>query len=244
MSRAFPVAGWCVALVALGAGASLACSSSSSGSSGDGGSSDDASSSSSGAGSSSGGSSGATSSSGGSSSSGGTSGSSGSSGSSSGGSSSGSGGGTCGSPLTDASATCNSLTQAASATMVTPTCGSGMAPTLTGGTVVDGTYVLTSAVDYECEGGVSTAPAVKATAQFAGGCLQLVLTGAFATPDAGTQEVTYTGSTAVSFSGNTFMSTPQCPQAQPAVTGQTYTATATTLTYLSAQGYLQVFTKQ
>ena len=108
--------------------------------------------------------------------------------------------------------------------------------------MADGTYVLTSAVDYGCDGGTSSAPAVKATAQVAGGCLQFVLTGPFGT-DAGTVNVTYTASETVAFSGNTVMTTPQCPQVQSAAS-ETYTATATTLTLLSTKGYVQVFTKQ
>jgi hypothetical protein len=56
--------------------------------------------------------------------------------------------------------------------------------------------------------------------------------------------MTYTGSETVAYSGNAITTTTQCPQVQAATTGQTYTATATTMTFLSAQGYLQVFTKQ
>ena len=65
---------------------------------------------------------------------------------------------------------CNTLTNVGAA--VTPTCGTGTLPTGTGGTIVDGTYTLTSQTYYGTTGCPSTP--VNATLEIAGGCVQEV----------------------------------------------------------------------
>jgi hypothetical protein len=124
--------------------------------------------------------------------------------------------------------------------MVTATCGTGTAPAQTGGTVVDGTYVLTSAVDYSCgDAATPPLPPAAATAKITGGCLQFII--AESNGDGGT--IVATASETVAYSGTSITTTPVCPAAA-AASSQTYTATATTFSYLSTAGFLQVFTKQ
>jgi hypothetical protein len=81
-------------------------------------------------------------------------------------------GGKCGADV-EAGQACNALANVA--TPITPTCMTGTMPTGTGGTIVDGTYVLTSQTYYN----LSTCPTEPLTATIAitGGCLQLVSAG-------------------------------------------------------------------
>ncbi len=65
---------------------------------------------------------------------------------------------------------CNTLTSVGAA--ITPTCVSGAIPTGTGGTIVDGTYTLTSQTYYGTTACSSTP--VNATLEIAGGCVQEV----------------------------------------------------------------------
>jgi hypothetical protein len=78
-------------------------------------------------------------------------------------------GGTAGGACGSDAGTCNAVVDVA--TPITPTCASGAVPTGTGGTIEDGTYVLTSQTYY----GAATCPATKisTTVVIAGGCFQL-----------------------------------------------------------------------
>ena len=77
------------------------------------------------------------------------------------------GGGSCGAAVAQGQA-CNTVTDVG--TVVTPTCMSGTIPAGTGGTIVDGTYTLTSQTYYgstTCSYG-----SVSGTAEITGGCIQ------------------------------------------------------------------------
>ena len=114
------------------------------------------------------------------------------------------------------------------ATAITPTCVSGTMPVGTGGTIVDGTYVLTSQTYYQD----SSCPSLQLseTIAIAGDCVQVVFGGIFSGTLAG-RMVTQ---------GNGFTSTPICQQfnVDGAVTfnpqTKTYTASGTTFTLFSA----------
>jgi hypothetical protein len=79
------------------------------------------------------------------------------------------GGGSCSANVPPGQA-CNTLTNVGAA--VTPTCVTDAIPTGTGGTIVDGTYTLTSQTYY----GSTACPSaqVNATLEIAGGCVQEV----------------------------------------------------------------------
>ena len=77
------------------------------------------------------------------------------------------GGGTCGVGVAQGQA-CNTVTDIG--TVVTPTCMSGTIPAGTGGTIVDGTYTLTSQTYYgstTCSYG-----SISGTVEITGGCVQ------------------------------------------------------------------------
>ena len=118
---------------------------------------------------------------------------------------------------------CNALANVGA--LVTPTCTPGTAPTATGGTIVDGTYVLTSQAKY----GVScTSPlSFSETVTIAGDCFQAVFG----------DILSGTSSGRLTTQGNSIAFTQICVHVDtdgaivtPDVSMKTYTATATTLT--------------
>jgi hypothetical protein len=163
----------------------------------------------------------------------GSSGSDGSGGSDEGSSDSSSGGTMCGAPVVDGG-TCAALT--AAGPMVAETCGTGTPPAQTGGTIADGTYVLESATDYACEGGVpSSSDTTQVTFVFSGGCFQ------WAVAHPGTQGVTSSGE--VSTSSTTLTLAEECPMGGTGTT-VSYSANATGFTTLASSMNLEVYTKQ
>ena len=136
---------------------------------------------------------------------------------------------------------CNTLSNAGSP--ITPTCVSGTIPVGTGGTIVDGTYVLTSQTHYQ-DTSCSMLP-LSETIAFAGDCIQVVFGSIFS----GTQSGTLTTQ------GNTFTATQTCQHldVDAAVTimdaqMKTYTATSTTFTlfsvYAATGSDIAVFTRR
>jgi hypothetical protein len=136
---------------------------------------------------------------------------------------------------------CNTLQNMASPLL--PTCATGTMPTGTGGTIVDGTYVLTSSLQY---GQSCTTPLpVAETLTIAGDCIQLVLGNILSG--------TFSGRLATQ--GNTIMTTVTCQHldADGAVfvmdTMKTYTATGTSITLFTVNttdgsGDVAVFTRR
>jgi hypothetical protein len=116
-------------------------------------------------------------------------------------------------------------------------CATGTPPAPTGGTIADGTYVLTAATDYACEGGPP--PGIGSVAVvITGGCFNDVVT--FPVFDGGTESATE--SSQLSVSGTTFTLNRVCPS--PETTVVSYSATSTEFTTLSSLGVLEVYTKQ
>jgi hypothetical protein len=155
-----------------------------------------------------------------------------------------SGGGMCGAGI-PAGQECSAVR--ATGAPVTPTCVSGTLPSGQGGTIVDGTYVLTAQTYYNR----ITCPtiAVSETVAFGGGCLEI----AAGVPLSVTASGTFT------VSGANFMSTLSCVHFdvdggtfRPNTAAQTFTATATTFTLFSSDApdagtstnSVTVFTKQ
>ena len=146
---------------------------------------------------------------------------------------------------TPAGQECNAVTSMGAP--VTPTCVSGASPTGQGGTIADGTYVLTAQTYYNR----STCPtiALSETVVFSGGCLEL----ATGTPFPATASGTFT------VSGANLMLTQTCVHidVDGATTTSnaavnTFTATPTTFTLFSHNSpdggtpsdTMTVFTKQ
>jgi hypothetical protein len=106
--------------------------------------------------------------------------------------------------------------------VVTPTCVSGAAPTMTGGTIAYGTYVLVSATVYPplCTGVTLPPPGGPTTLLVSPGCVQSI--------DAQGGAKTYTWTA----SGDILSMTEVCPGSgsQPVISS--YAATATNLTEL------------
>lgn len=136
-----------------------------------------------------------------------------------------SGGGMCGAD-TPAGQACNALT--AMGAPITPTCMSGTLPTGQGGTIVDGTYVLTAQTYYNR----TTCPTigVSETIVFGGGCLEL----ATGTPFVATASGTFNAS------GANLMLTQTCIHLdveggtfRQDASVKTFTATPTTFTLFS-----------
>lgn len=134
-------------------------------------------------------------------------------------------GGMCGAD-TPAGQECTALK--ATGAPVPPTCMSGTLPTGQGGTIIDGTYVLTRQTYYNR----NTCPtmAVSETIAFAGGCLELV--------SGSPLPATFSGQFTVS--GANFMATQMCihldvdgATVRPDVSIKTFTATPTTFTLFS-----------
>jgi hypothetical protein len=125
---------------------------------------------------------------------------------------------------------------------VTPVCASGPPPTMTGGTIADGTYIKTSETDYGCaDAGGPNAPQAF-TFVVSDGCVQAAQTSSgessMNSPDASTSNTFLDGglSTAtysLSVEGSQLILTGICPIAGTA-TGQAlpqaFTATPTTIT--------------
>ena len=133
------------------------------------------------------------------------------------------GAGSCGANVPPGQA-CNTLTSVGAP--VTPTCVSGTIPTGRGGTIVDGTYTLTSQTYYGSTTCSSTP--VNATLEIAGGCVQEVSS----TPLSVTVSTTHT------VAGATITRTVTCIDLVGVDAGplsldfatDTFTATATTFT--------------
>jgi hypothetical protein len=153
--------------------------------------------------------------------------------------------GTCGAGV-PAGQACNALTDVATA--ITPTCVSGTIPTGQGGTIVEGTYVLTAQTYYNLAS-CQNRPALSETIEITGGCLQLVSRGPFPT----------TASGAFTVAGSSIMVTQTCLRLAldgatltPDGPNKTFTATPTTFTLFtnnSATGNpnpdtVDVFTKR
>jgi hypothetical protein len=121
---------------------------------------------------------------------------------------------------------CNAL---ATVVSIAPICVTGTTPTGQGGTIVDGTYVLTAETYYNYPGSTCPTFPVNETIQFAGDCFQ----GASSSP------IPFTVSGTISAAGNNSSSTHEtCFHI--AVEGgtmssptQTFTATATTITFFA-----------
>ena len=144
---------------------------------------------------------------------------------------------------------CNTLANIAPT--IGPTCVTGTMPVGTGGTIVDGTYVLTSVTYYNVSSCGTMVPGSE-TIAISGGCIQYVLGG-----DSG-----FTGTASVSFAvqGNNITSMLTCADylnldgglTHLDVPTKTFTATPTTYTLFtpnSAAGNsnpdrVDVFTKQ
>ena len=148
--------------------------------------------------------------------------------------------GMCGADVPPGQA-CNTLANVATA--ITPTCVSGTIPVGTGGTIVDGTYVLTSQTYYQ-DTSCSEVP-LSETIAFAGGCIHLVFESIFSGTLSGTLKT----------EGNRFAATQTCRHldVDAAVTTmdaqmQTYTATSTTFTlfsvYTATSSDVAVFTRR
>jgi hypothetical protein len=141
--------------------------------------------------------------------------------------------GMCGAEV-PAEQACNTLANAAD--QITPTCVSGTIPTGTGGTIVDGTYVLTSQTYYQ-DSTTCVKPSFSETITIAGDCMQGVVAGVLSGNFSGR----------IATQGNTFTSTLTCQRidADAAVImnvpTQTYTATNTTLTLFSVHSSINTF---
>jgi hypothetical protein len=153
---------------------------------------------------------------------------------------------------------CNQMANVGEA--VTPTCASGAPPTMTGGTIADGTYVMTAETLYGqgCgDSGVPMAPQAE-TYVLSGACLQAVLTSNGESeslgPDGSTTTFTdggqLTETSSVSIQGNQLSLTTLCPVGDEETTHLTFTATAKTVTTVSQPSgagantiSVQVFTK-
>jgi hypothetical protein len=152
--------------------------------------------------------------------------------------------GMCGADIPPGQA-CNALVAAGPS--VTPTCTTGTMPTGEGGTILDGTYVLTAQTYYS----VTTCPTIPLveTIQIAGGCVQVASSAPFPV----------TGSTTFAAAGNSITLTQKCIHTDidgatitPDAPTETFTATATTFalyTQNAAVGNpnrdrVEVFTKQ
>lgn len=137
----------------------------------------------------------------------------------------GSSGGTCSADVPPGQA-CNALVKMGGA--ITPTCMTGTAPSGTGGTIFDGTYILTAQAKYSPN---CTSPLPFAeTIEIAGGCTQFV----FGDILAGT------GSARITTQGSAISSTQTCVHVDtdgavvvPDMSMTTYTATGTSLTLFS-----------
>ena len=125
---------------------------------------------------------------------------------------------------------CNALAQLET-TPVTGTCGTGAQPAGTGGTIADGTYVLTAQARY-LGAGCTPGATFEATVQITGGCFQRV-------DGMGVNELRRSGN--FTTSGNVITRDITCGAALPAAT---YTATATQLTIFDAGGSVTTWTKQ
>ncbi len=124
---------------------------------------------------------------------------------------------------------CNALAQAQT-TPVTGACQTGAQPAGTGGTIADGTYVLTAQARYLDAG--CTVGMYEATIEIVGACFQRVDT-------IGNAETRRSGT--MTTSGNVITRTITCGPNLPAAT---YTATATQLTIFDAGGAVTTWTKQ
>lgn len=125
---------------------------------------------------------------------------------------------------------CNDLAQLET-TPVTGTCGTGAQPSGTGGTIADGTYVLTAQARYE-DAGCTAGAMFEATVLITGGCFQRV-------DGLGASEIRRSGN--FSTSGNSITRDITCGPTLPAAT---YTATATQLTIFDEGGAVTTWTKQ
>jgi hypothetical protein len=128
------------------------------------------------------------------------------------------GGGVC-SANVPAGQACNALTDVGS--LVTPTCATGAMPRGTGGTIVDGTYVLTAQTYYN-EAACSPV-AISGTIELAGGCLQLVAAAPLGTTGSFTFTVQGADMTMTETCVNPAGATPDAPTT-------TFTATPTSFT--------------
>ena len=125
---------------------------------------------------------------------------------------------------------CNSLEQL-DTTPVSGTCGTGAQPTGTGGTIADGTYVLTAQARY-LDAGCTAGVTFEATIQITGGCFQRV-------DGEGASEILRSGN--FTTTGNVITRDITCGPTLPAAT---YTATATQLTIFDEGGSVTTWTKQ
>jgi hypothetical protein len=148
--------------------------------------------------------------------------------------------GTCGDNV-PAGQACNTLQNMASP--LVPTCATGAMPVGTGGTIFDGTYILTSSQQYgqSC----TTAFPIAETLTINGDCIQLVLG----------DILTGTFSGRLTTQGNTFTTTVTCQRLDTDgavftidATMRTYTATGTAITLFTVNpdgsGDVGVFTRR
>jgi hypothetical protein len=150
---------------------------------------------------------------------------------------------------------CNQIANVGS--QVTPTCASGTPPTMTGGSIEDGTYVMTAVMDYGCaDGGEPVAPPQAQTWVVSGGCLQGVETvtgeSASMSPDGSTMyDFSDGGMLAITQSlavqGSELVLTQVCG-ADAGQTREAFTATPTKVTTVTQDSLgtmsVQVFTKK
>jgi hypothetical protein len=140
------------------------------------------------------------------------------------------GGGVCGGPMPEGG-TCNAVVQRGA--LVQPTCAPGAPPRMTGGTVANGTYILTSETEYGCpEAGGNGAS--SETFVVSGACIESIIGSA--------ETVTDTAS----WQGNQITIRFLCPPGGGSAKTYTFTATSTTLAFLltdQSPQRLQVFTK-
>jgi major membrane immunogen (membrane-anchored lipoprotein) len=139
---------------------------------------------------------------------------------------------------------CNTLTD--NSAPVNPTCTTGTMPTGTGGTIADGTYVLTSQTVYNA-GSVCPDP-ISETLVVTGGCVQIA---GYVYSTGGGESVHVTAPLTVKDNLATLF--PQCaspsPPLKPDFSERSYTATSTTVTFYThpssgGPDHADVITKQ
>jgi hypothetical protein len=128
---------------------------------------------------------------------------------------------------------CNGLTDIGA--VVIPVCATGPEPDGTGGTIVDGTYVLTSLTLYDCTR-VATFPQSQ-TLTVSGACMQ-------GAAHVGGAPITTSQSFVVS--GNQLTGSIDCPAGQSGAQTATFTATPTTLTLFhpAPAGQVEVYSRK
>jgi hypothetical protein len=151
-------------------------------------------------------------------------------------------------PLSTDGGACNAVTELGS--KIAATCINAPLPTETGGTVLDGIYVLSAVVAYQgtcSDAGAPTGAFFESTLVFNGSCTQFVMQGWDATSDGGIETVTSVGTAAgSSLTLTTLCDSADTPGYDAGSTTVTYTATATQVSLEFTGGsfdYVETYTK-